>query len=150
MKKDQSGIDFACVNKFNLKGIQDQACDECGTGGDCGMSKLSLRVVIYPEDELWVAHSLEMDVIGVGATQAAALQELRSNIEAQLSYAKFAKINPFRRAPDSIQSLWDDSNLEALGLKAEPKRRPCFKATSILQWSKREVSLIPENQYQCA
>ena len=38
------------------------------------MQALRLRAVIYPEDGLWVAHALEMDLIGTGATEAAALR----------------------------------------------------------------------------
>jgi len=60
------------------------------------MNRLLLRAVLYQEDGLWVAHALEMDLLGTGGTETAALRELRSNAEAQLSFAKQENLNPFR------------------------------------------------------
>ena len=66
------------------------------------LNPLRLRVVLYVEDDPWVTRSLEMDVIGVGPTQASAGKELRRAIEAQLSFSKQEQCNPFRPAPVSI------------------------------------------------
>lgn len=44
------------------------------------MISLRLRAVLYREDGLWVAHALEMDLIGTGATESAALPDLASFI----------------------------------------------------------------------
>ncbi|NJR42672.1 MAG: hypothetical protein HC767_08360 [Akkermansiaceae bacterium] len=51
------------------------------------MNSLRLRAVLYREDGLWIAHALEMDLIGTGATESAALRELRRNVDAQFSFA---------------------------------------------------------------
>ena len=80
------------------------------------MNKILLRAVLYREDSLWVAHALEMDLIGTGATETAAVRELRSNADAQLSFAKQENLNPFREAPLEIQKLWNETNLAALGM----------------------------------
>jgi hypothetical protein len=106
------------------------------------MPMLRLRVVIYQEDGLMVAHSLEVDVIGVGTTQTAALEELRGNIEAQLSFSRAKKINPFRPAPAKIQALWDDNNLSILGLPGSKSRSAPVRNTRVLEWSKSQVSRL--------
>ena len=113
------------------------------------MQKLRLRAVIYPEDGLWVAHALEMDLIGTGATEAAALRELRSNVEAQLSFAKQEKSNPFTPAPAEIQKLWEETNLAALGMVRSRIKTP-RRSTRFLEWSDVQVSRIGRNVFQVA
>jgi hypothetical protein len=120
-----------------------------GGGHLPGMKKILLRAVLYREDGLWVAHALEMDLIGTGATEAAALRELRSNAEAQLSFAKQERMNPFRPAPPEIQNLWNETNLAALGItKTRPKAEQ--RSTRVLEWSDSQVSRIKGNLFQCA
>ena len=113
------------------------------------MSKILLRAVLYREDGLWVAHALEMDLIGTGASEAGAVRELRSNAEAQLSFAKQEKLNPFRPAPAAIQDLWDETNLEALGIVGKaPKTQS--RSSRVLEWSDSQVERIKGNLFQCA
>ena len=112
------------------------------------MQTLRLRAIIYPEDGLWVAHALEMDLIGTGATEAAALRELRSNVEAQLSFAKQENINPFHPAPVAIQKLWDETNLAVLGLVSSRMKTPT-RSTRFLEWTDVQVSRIGRNVFQC-
>jgi hypothetical protein len=112
------------------------------------MNSLRLRAVLYRQDGLWVAHALEMDLIGTGATESAALRELRGNVEAQLSFATQEGTNPFRPAPQEIQSLWEETNLAAIGLgrgKAFAKQ-----ATRCLEWSQSQVSRMKSNAFQRA
>ena len=54
-------------------------------------NNLSVRVSVlgYIEDGDWVAHALEMNVIGVGDTWEEALSVLDENIQAQISFAKY-------------------------------------------------------------
>jgi hypothetical protein len=111
------------------------------------MQTLRLRAVIYPEDGLWVAHALEMDLIGTGATEAAALRELRSNVEVQLSFAKQRKSNPFAPAPVEIQNLWEETNLVALGMVRSKIKTPRL-TTRILEWSDAQVSRLGKNVFQ--
>jgi hypothetical protein len=111
--------------------------------------KLRLRAVLYREDELWVAHALEMDLIGTGATETAALRELRSNVEVQLSFAKQEQANPFHPAPDEIQKLWEEINLAALGMGRVKSKTPA-KSNRFLEWDDAQVSRIRANVFQCA
>jgi len=113
------------------------------------MKTLRLRAVLYQEDGLWVAHALEMDLIGTGATETAALRELRSNVEVQLSFAKQEKLNPFRPAPEEIQKLWEENNLAALGMSRSRAKAPA-RSTRFLEWNNAQVSRIGGNLFQCA
>ncbi len=46
--------------------------------------RVPLRIVFYKEDDLWIAHCLEMDLIGDGTTQDQALELLRQAIICQI------------------------------------------------------------------
>lgn len=113
------------------------------------MPTLRLRVVSYLEDELWVAHSLEMDVIGVGGDLDSAIRELRENMEAQLSFSKAQDMNPFRSAPEEIQKLWDAANLSVLGL-AVSSSDEFPRETGILEWSESQIGSLDSSSFQCA
>lgn len=52
------------------------------------MDTVKVSVLGYMEDGHWVAHALEMDVIGVGDDWKEALSELKTNICAQVSFAR--------------------------------------------------------------
>ena len=112
------------------------------------MTTFRLRAVLYREDDLWVARGLEMDLIGTGVTAAAALRELRGNVEAQLSFATQEGINPFRPAPPEIQGLWEEINLAAIGI-GQPKATATTRATRCLEWSESQVTRIKNDTFQC-
>jgi predicted RNase H-like HicB family nuclease len=115
-----------------------------------GMSEMTLRVVLYREDGLWVAHSLEMDVIGTGQSREDALAELKGNVEAQLSFARFKNISPFRNAPDAIQRLWEKENLAMLGIGAKSKAGKPSGGSNTLRLSGADVSRTESIHFQCA
>jgi hypothetical protein len=50
-----------------------------------------IRILGYKEDGLWVAHCLEMDLIGVDRRWPKARQKLLEAISAQVSFAHFKK-----------------------------------------------------------
>jgi hypothetical protein len=47
----------------------------------------NIRVLIYPEDNEFVAHALEMDLLGYGSTEADAIKELSDLVRCQISFA---------------------------------------------------------------
>lgn len=49
--------------------------------------ELTFRVLLYKEDDLFVAHCLEMDIKGRGRTEKSALNELLELIEMQINFA---------------------------------------------------------------
>ncbi len=49
--------------------------------------RIPLRIVFYLEQDAWIAHCLELDLMGDGASQSDALASLRSAIETQLAWS---------------------------------------------------------------
>jgi hypothetical protein len=49
--------------------------------------RIPLRIVFYREQDAWIAHCLELDLLGDGASQSDALVTLRSAIETQLAWS---------------------------------------------------------------
>jgi hypothetical protein len=75
-----------------------------------------LHVLLYAEDDRTVAHALEMDLLGYGATAEEACQSLEAAVEAQLSFAVTAKspdVVNFR-APDEFFERWEKAQAGAL------------------------------------
>lgn len=69
---------------------------------------IPLRVVFYREDEAWIAHCLEFDLVGDGDTREAALQSLAEAIGLQLE-ASVEHDNPrnlFRPAPGEFFQMF--------------------------------------------
>lgn len=72
---------------------------------------LSFRVVVYHEGDEWIAHSLEADIVGCGATKDEAVTALDEALDCQISFA-FQMENPSlleREAPPEILALWDEA-----------------------------------------
>jgi predicted RNA binding protein YcfA (HicA-like mRNA interferase family) len=99
-----------------------------------------LRVLIYQENEGWIAHLLEMDLVGTGATQEEAEAELVDAFEAQLSYCTQNKLNPFFPAPPEIFAMWEETQREELAsLVTLPEGRTTYdRRASIVSPPSRE------------
>jgi hypothetical protein len=66
---------------------------------------ISFRICIYPSESnkgYYVAHSLELDVIGSDTTVEGALAELLQAIETQLDVTARYESNPERLAPEDV------------------------------------------------
>lgn len=50
------------------------------------LGRFDLRVVIYKEEDDYVAHCLEMDILGTGETPEVAVEEMKKLVEAQIFY----------------------------------------------------------------
>jgi predicted RNase H-like HicB family nuclease len=48
---------------------------------------VTVRTIGYRDDDRWIVHCLEMDLIGIGATPETALEELKEAIEMQITFA---------------------------------------------------------------
>lgn len=68
-----------------------------------GASPLSLRALVFAQDEEWVAHCLDLDLVETGTTVDAAIASLVEAIQAQLWYA---------RAHDNFAFLFQPAPLE--------------------------------------
>jgi predicted RNase H-like HicB family nuclease len=82
--------------------------------------RLTLRALIYRDDEWWVAHCLETDVVAEGATPVQAFENLQSltafQIETALEEGDLQSI--FRQAPAQILAAF------ASGYDQRFRRRP--------------------------
>lgn len=86
---------------------------------------LDLRVFGYREGDLWVAHCLEMDLLGHGKTFKSALGDLLELIEMQVSFALQEK-DPsmiYRPAPHWVWAGFERIQQEAI---QRLPRRPRF------------------------
>jgi predicted RNase H-like HicB family nuclease len=82
--------------------------------------RLILRALIYRDDDCWVAHCLETDVVADGDTPMQAFENLQSltalQIETAMEEGDLQSI--FRQAPSEILSLF------AVGQDRQIRRRP--------------------------
>lgn len=70
--------------------------------------RLTLRALVYPEDGLWIAHCLELDLVAEGETPRKAFEDLQSLTELQIATAledgNLQSI--FRTAPPEIHATF--------------------------------------------
>ena len=85
---------------------------------------LSIRVLLYKEGKSYVAHALELDLLGYGDTEAQARKELEDALECQMSFAT-QKSQPEmlnHPAPKEFFDRWEKAHGAALrGLLAKDK-----------------------------
>ena len=67
-----------------------------------------LHVLTYFQDGEWIAHVLEMDLIGSGKTIDQAESELAEAIDAQMTFCIQHDVDPFRPAPEKYFKKWDE------------------------------------------
>ena len=60
-------------------------------------NEFQIKVLLYSENDEWVAHALEMDLLGYGAGERQAMTALRKAVDAQLEFARR------KNDPDLIQ-----------------------------------------------
>jgi hypothetical protein len=87
---------------------------------------LAIRVLVYKEDDQFVAHALEMDILAYGKTEEAAKRELETLLENQLSFAacKGVPETVHFPAPKEFFDRWEKANQAAL--KGEPLSEKSF------------------------
>lgn len=73
---------------------------------------LTIRVLVYKEDDQFVAHALEFDILGYGETEAAAKKNLTILLDNQLSFAacKNSPESVYFPAPKEFFDRWDKAN----------------------------------------
>jgi len=78
------------------------------------LSDIPLRVLIYLEGDEWVAHLLEMDLVGTGSNPQEAEKQLRDAAAAQLTFCQQEGVNPFRSAPAHLFRIWNATQKKSL------------------------------------
>ena len=77
---------------------------------------IQIRVLLYPEENEWVARALELDLLGYGKTQTAAIGELKAAVGAQLSFAHQMRddsLLPFPAEQEYFRR-WEEAQSKAL------------------------------------
>ena len=91
------------------------------------MNMVKVSVLGYIEDGCWVAHALEMDVIGVDDTWEEAIEELHENVQAQVSFAKYREDDSliFQPAPPEMFEKFKEARMaEVQGFLSQKTARP--------------------------
>jgi hypothetical protein len=77
---------------------------------------LNLRLLIYKEEDEWVAHALEMDLLGYGNSPREAKEAVKKAIEAQLEFASHIdnpKMAQFP-APKEFFTRWEKAQTHSV------------------------------------
>lgn len=77
-----------------------------------------LRVLLFREDDVWIAQALEVDLSAQGRTEEKALQNLRATLVLQAKIDVRANRRPFSRSREAEPRYFD------LFKKAEPWSSP--------------------------
>lgn len=105
------------------------------------------RVLVYREDEEWVAHLLEMDLVATGNSPEEAQSLLEDAAKAQISFCLQEGLDPFRNAPPEYFKRWENAQKEAL--KEEQSTRE--SRGTILNLTPRDRSNVSRrSQFQLA
>jgi hypothetical protein len=100
--------------------------------GGFGVPELHLDAVIYEDNNLFVAHVLQLDLVGTGTNKTAAINDLIASLEAQFSYA-FENDNMRclgRPAPPEIWEMFAKTKA-----KATKRKIPAPKLNSKSKWT---------------
>lgn len=83
---------------------------------DKHICEIPLRVLLYKEDGEFVAHALEMDLLGYGASEKAATEDLESLVVCQLIFAHQKADDSLLLfpAPKEFFNRWEAARVAAL------------------------------------
>ena len=117
---------------------------------DTRIYNLQIRVLVYQEGGQFVAHALEMDLLGYGRTEKSAVKELCSLIDSQLSFARFKNDDSLLAFPAAKEYFerWETAHAAALKkmvLEDQPGALS-FKAICISPDDK--VSRLPKRRFE--
>jgi len=101
---------------------------------------LAIRVLVYKEGKKFVAHALELDLLGYGSTEQEAHTELQETTVAQLSFAAFMMKPEMvsHPAPSEYFERWDKANRAALAGIVCPEKADRVQAKATLSVSLRK------------
>jgi hypothetical protein len=101
---------------------------------------ISLRIVFYKQGRSWIAHCLEFDLCGDGATKKSALSSLSKSIGLELKHSLVHNnwANLFTPAPSEVQAMFFSGKATAQGemrLKVEPTDEVIFEEQVYREYS---------------
>lgn len=72
---------------------------------------LTTRVLLYRDEGEWIAHSLELDLVGNGENEEEAKNELAGAIVTQVEFCHEKGWDPFSPAPEDVFQMWEKVQL---------------------------------------
>lgn len=112
---------------------------------------IQIRVLICPEDGEFVARALEMDLLGYGKTEREAIEELKSAIESQISFAHQMNDPGMIQFPadQSYFKRWEDAQIKALRHEIlEDKPMRLESRAAIISFNEGELKSLREKRFQ--
>jgi predicted RNase H-like HicB family nuclease len=107
--------------------------------------RMPIRAVFYREEDFWVAHCLEFDIMGHGKTQKEALEMLEGAIKAQIE-ATIRFNNPrnlFSPADGRIFAMYAAGRPAAEGSVVLATDQVTIENVTTREYSNQDVELVP-------
>jgi hypothetical protein len=104
---------------------------------------LPIRVLLYKEDGEYVAHALEMDLLGYGTTEKSAMQALTDAILSQITFACQQQKKEMLSFPaeKKIFERWEKAHQAQLhGLLCEDQSAAMKTRAAVISVTKQELS----------
>ena len=74
---------------------------------------LTTRILLQCDEGEWIAHSLELDLVGTGENKEDAIQDLVGAIVTQVEFCQEKGWDSFFPAPEEVFQMWEKIQLEA-------------------------------------
>jgi hypothetical protein len=106
---------------------------------------LSIRVLVYKEDDQFVAHALELDIPAYGNTESAAKKELKKLVGSQLSFASCMGKPEMVKflAPKEFFDRWEKANQAQLsGEPVSEKSLGLRGKASVFVYSREDLTKL--------
>ena len=102
---------------------------------------LVIRVLIYKQDDEFIAHALEMDIPAYGATEEAAKKELENLVENQLSFAasKGKQEMIYFPAPQEFFDRWETAHRAYLKGEKVSEKSLEFVTTTVFAYRAEDL-----------
>jgi hypothetical protein len=115
---------------------------------DTHIYDIQIRVLIYPEEEGFVAHALEMDLVGYGDTQEEAKHELERLVACQISFAVQKREEHLISFPAEQQFFdrWEEAQKKSLlGITAD---KPLKARAIFITFTKEQIKELKRGKKQ--
>ena len=112
---------------------------------------IQIRVLICKEDGEYVARALEMDLLGYGKSELEAVEDLKSAVEAQISFARQMNDEGLISFPaeKSYFDRWEEAQMKAMRMEVLEEKSVRLQAiATFITFSKEELKALREKQFQ--
>jgi hypothetical protein len=109
-----------------------------------------IRVLIYREDGEYCARALEMDLLGYGKTEKAAIKELSNLIECQLTFARQKDDDSLLLFPAEkiFFERWEAAHKAGLKNRVFPDRTVAMKVKAVCITLDETLKKLPKARFE--